>query len=129
MTARQILVLGRLVGLAGTLSAIALYAVFVYFNLYLFSLYPAGPWVMWYVIVGLMVALALVAAWASLNAKVIVLLLAFVFSWASVPYGLYVMADVFIWIVFVNLLYLMAALLLVGAKVSADGARSGEQQS
>jgi hypothetical protein len=129
MTARQILVLGRLVGLAGTLSAIALYAVFVYFNLYLFSLYPAGPWVMWYVIVGLMVALALVAAWASLNAKVIVLLLAFVFSWASVPYGLYVMADVFIWIVFANLLYLMAALLLVGAKVSADGARSGEQQS
>jgi hypothetical protein len=129
MTARQILVLGRLVGLAGTLSAIALYAVFVYFNLYLFSLYPAGPWAMWYVIVGLMVALALVAAWASLNAKVIVLLLAFVLSWASVPYGLYVMANVFIWIVFANLLYLMAALLLVGAKVSADGARSGEQQS
>jgi hypothetical protein len=118
-----------LVGLAGTLSAIALYAVFVYFNLYLFSLYPAGPWVMWYVIVGLMVALALVAAWASLNAKALVLLLAFVFSWASVPYGLYVMADVFIWIVFANLLYLVAALLLVGAKVSADGARSGEQQS
>ncbi len=115
--------------MAGTLSAIALYAVFVYFNLYLFSLYPAGPWVMWYVIVGLMVALALVAAWASLNAKALVLLLAFVFSWASVPYGLYVMVDVFIWIVFANLLYLMAALLLVGAKVSADGARSGEQQS
>jgi hypothetical protein len=129
MTARQILVSGRLVGLAGALSAIALYAVFVYFNLYLFSLYPAGPWVMWYVIVGLMVALALVAAWASLNAKVLVLLLAFIFSWASVPYGLYVMADVFIWIVFANLLYLVAALLLVGAKVSADGARSGEQQS
>ena len=129
MTARQILALGRLVGLAGALSAIALYAVFVYFNLYLFSLYPAGPWVMWYAIVGLMVALALVAAWASLNAKVLVLLLAFVFSWASVPYGLYVVADVFIWIVFANLLYLMAALLLVGAKVSADGARSGEQQS
>jgi hypothetical protein len=129
MTARHILVSGRLVGLAGALSAIALYAVFVYFNLYLFSLYPAGPWVMWYVIVGLMVALALVAAWASLNAKVLVLLLAFIFSWASVPYGLYVMADVFIWIVFANLLYLVAALLLVGAKVSADGARSGEQQS
>ncbi len=129
MTAWQILVLGRLVGLAGTLSAIALYAVFVYFNLYLFSLYLAGPWVMWYVIVGLMVALALVAAWASLNAKVLVLLLAFVLSWASVPYGLYVMADVFIWIVFANLLYLMAALLLIGAKVSADVARYGEQQS
>ena len=115
--------------MAGTLSAIALYAVFVYFNFYLFSPYPAGPWVMWYVIVGLMVALALVAAWASLNAKVLVLLSAFVFSWASVPYGLYVMADVFIWIVFANLLYLMATLLVVGAKVSADGARSGEQQS
>ena len=129
MTARQIFVLGRLVGLAGALSAIALYAVFVYFNLYLFSPYPAGPYGLWYVIVGLMVALALVAAWASLNAKVPVLLLAFIFSWASVPYGLYVMADVFIWIVFANLLYLMAALLLVGAKVSADGAPSGEQQS
>ncbi len=127
MTARQILVLGRLVGLAGALSAIALYAVFVYFNLYLFSLYPAGPWVMWYVIVGLMVALALVAAWASLNAKVLVLLLAFVFSLASVPYGLYVMAGVFTWIVFANLLYLMAALLLAAAKVSADRARPGEQ--
>jgi hypothetical protein len=38
------------------------------------------------------------------------------------------MADVFIWIVFASLLYLVAALLLVGAKVSADGARSSEQQ-
>jgi hypothetical protein len=126
MTARQILVLGRLVG---SLSAIVLYAVFVYFNLYPFSLDPAGPWPLWYVIVGLMVALALVAAWASLNAKALVLLLAFIFSWTSVPYGLFVMADVFIWIVFANLLYLMAALLLVGAKVSAVGVRSGEQQS
>ena len=129
MIARHILVLGRLVGLAGAFSAIALYAVFAYFNLYLFSLDPAGPWPLWYVIVGMMVALALVAAWASLNAKVLVLLSAFIFSYASVPYGLYVMADVFIWIVFANLLYLMAALLLVGAKVSAVGARSGEQQS
>jgi len=129
MMARQILVLGRLAGLVGALSATALYAVFVYFNLYLFSLYQAGPWPLWYVIVGLMVALALVAAWASLNAKALVLLLAFIFSWASVPYGLYVMADVFLWIVFANLLYLVAALLLVGAKVSAVGARSGEQQS
>ncbi len=115
--------------MVGALSAIALYAVFVYFNLYLFSLYQDGPWPLWYVIVSLMVALALVAAWASLNAKALVLVLAFIFSWASVPYGLYVMADVFLWIVFANLLYLMAALLLVGAKVSAVGARSGEQQS
>lgn len=115
--------------MVGALSAIILYAVFVYFNPYLFSLYQAGPWPLWYVIVGLMVALALVAAWASLNAKALVLVLAFIFSWASVPYGLYVMADVFIWIVLANLLYLLAALLLVGAKVSADGARSGEQQS
>ena len=109
--------------MVGALSAIALYAVFVYFNLYLFSLDPHKPWPLWYAIVGLMVALALVAAWASLNAKVLVLVLAFVFSWASVPYGLYVTADVFLWIVFANLLYLVAALLLVGAKVSADGAR------
>ena len=115
--------------MVGALSAIALYAVFVYFNLYLFSLDPHEPWPLWYVIVGLMVALALVAAWASLNAKALVLVLAFVFSWASVPYGLYVMADVFIWIVFANLLNLIAVLLLVGAKVSAVGARSGEQQS
>ena len=113
----------------GALSALALYAVFVYSNIYLFSLDPDKPWPLWYVIVGLMVALALVAAWASLNAKALVLVLAFVFSWASVPYGLYVMADVFIWIVFANLLNLIAVLLLVGAKVSAVGARSGEQQS
>ena len=115
--------------MAGALSATALYAVFVYFNLYLFSLDPYEPWPLWYVVVGLMAALTLVAAWASLNARVLVLLLAFIFSWASVPYGVYVMADVFIWIVFANLLYLVAALLLVWAKVSADGARSGEQQS
>ena len=113
----------------GALSTIALYAVFVYFNLYLFSLDPDKPWPLWYVMVGLMVALALVAAWASLNTKALILVLAFIFSWASVPYGLYVMADVFIWIVFANLLNLIAVLLLVGAKVSAVGARSGEQQS
>ena len=113
----------------GALSAIALYAVFVYSNIYLFSLDPDKPWPLWYVMVGLMVALALVAAWASLNTKALILVLAFIFSWASVPYGLYVMADVFIWIVFANLLYLVAALLLAGAKVSAVSARSGEQQS
>lgn len=58
MMARQILVLGRLVGLVGALSAIALYAVFVYLNLYLFSLDQAGLWPLWYAIVGLMVAWA-----------------------------------------------------------------------
>ena len=51
MTARQILVLGRLVGLVGALSALALYAVFVYSNIYLFSLDPDKPWPLWYVIV------------------------------------------------------------------------------
>ena len=71
--------------MAGALSAIVLYAVFVYFNLYLFSLDQGEPWPLWYVIVCLMVALALVAAWASLNAKVLVLLLAFIFSYAWVP--------------------------------------------
>jgi hypothetical protein len=75
-----------------------------------------------------MVVLALTAAWASLYGKPLVLLLAFVLSF--VPFGLYMLGTpgAFFWIGVADLLYLFAALLLVGARLSALGAQPGDGQ-
>jgi hypothetical protein len=128
MTARVFLVLGRSVGSAAALSAIALYAVLAFFNPYASSPGQGGADGMTYAIVALMVVLALMAAWASLFGKPLVLLLAFLFSF--LPFGLYMLGTpgVFFWIGVADLLYLLAALLLVGSRLSALGARPGDEQ-
>jgi len=121
--ARLFLILGRLVGLLAALSAITLYAMLVFFNPYVSSPDQDGA-AMTYV----MVVLALTAAWASLYGKPLVLLLAFVLSF--VPFGLYMLGTpgAFFWIGVADLLYLFAALLLVGARLSALGAQPGDGQ-
>jgi hypothetical protein len=126
--ARLFLVLGRLTGLVAALSAVALYAVLVFFNPYVSSPGQGGADVVTHVVVALMVVLALTAAWASLYGKPLVLVLVFVPSF--VPFGLYMLGTpgVFFWIGVANLLYLFAALLLVGAKLSALSVRPGDQQ-
>ena len=124
---RLFLALGRLVGLAAALSAITLYVVLVFFNPYVTSPGQGEADVMPHVVVALMVALALTAAWASLRGKPLVLVLAFILSF--VPFGLYMLGTpgVFLWIGVADLLYLFAALVLAGARLSALGVRRGNE--
>jgi hypothetical protein len=127
MMARLFLVLGRLAGLLAALSAIALYAVLVFFNPYVSSPGQGGTDVTTHVVVALMVVLALTAAWASLYGRPLVLVLTFLLSF--VPFGLYMLGTpgVFLWIGVADLLYLLAALLLAGANLSALGVRRGNE--
>ena len=125
--AKLLVILARLICLAGALAAIVLWVVFMFFNPYSSPEqgFDAGP----YFMAVMMILLAVATVWAALNFEPLILLGTFVGSFA--PAGFYVLLtpSIFKWIGVCNLLYLVALVLMVGAKlVSAASTRLENQQ-
>ncbi len=114
----MLLILARSVGLVGAFSTAVLWLVFVFFNPYLSpdQAPDPGPYVMG----AMMVLLSVAAAWAVLKLRTGILFLAFAASF--VPVGFYVLLtpSIFKWIGVCNLLYLVAGLLMLGARPRVD---------
>lgn len=112
--ARLLLVLARSAGLVGALSSVVLWVTFLSFIPYSSPVqgFDSGP----YVTAAMMVVLAVAAAWAVVKIKPIILLGAFV---GSFPFGLYLMGTptVLKWTGVCNLLYLVALVLILGARL------------
>jgi len=127
VVSQLLLILARSAGLLGALTAAVLWAVFIFFNPYYspdqgFNLAPYATAIM-------MILLAVAAAWATLHVRPLILLVAFVGSFA--PAGFYVLLtpSIFKWIGVADLLYLIALLFMGGARLaSALGARIGEHR-
>ncbi len=125
VTSQLLLILARLAGLLGALAAAALWIVFMFFNPYASPNQSPDPELGLYVMATMMILLAAAVAWAVVNVKPLILLGAFIGSF--VP-GFYVLLtpSIFKWIGVANLLYLVALLLILGARlVSALDTRIG----
>ena len=126
-TSRLLLGLARLTAFAGVLSTVVLWIVFMFFNPYYSpdQSFDLGP----YAMATMMILLAAAVAWAVVNVKPLILFGAFVGSF--MPMGFYVLLTpgVFSWIGVANLLYLVALLLILGARlVSAIDGRIREER-
>lgn len=108
-----LLVLARLIGLAGALSATVLWSIFIFFNPYYSPDQGSDPGP--YVKATMMILLAIAASWATTKLEAGVLFLAFL---ASFPIGLYVMLtpSIFKWVGVCNLAYLVALVLILAAR-------------